>query len=214
MRDFRDAKAMAQTLRTALAGMGHKITISQSLELMARIFGLADWNSLAAAIRTATFPSRKTASSPAPQNAATIVLVPEFEATVRRALHYAHQRKHEYATLEHLLLALLDDPDASAALKACNAELDALRQTLTNFIDNELSRLMRADGAEPRPSAAFERVIGRAAIDLRRAGLRELTGAQLLIGIFPERESLAAKALLAQGANRDDMENFVLHGGN
>src|SRR5205823_1561937 len=125
MRDFRDAKTMAHTLR-ALAARDIKITISQSLELIAEAFGVADWNTLSAAIRAAAAP-RNTPLPPAPPPPSPIaanVAGPSFraglEATLHLALVHANQRKHQYATLEHLLLALAGDVDASPVMKACN----------------------------------------------------------------------------------------------
>jgi Glyoxalase superfamily protein/Clp amino terminal domain, pathogenicity island component len=102
MRDFRDAKAMAHTLRVALAAKGHKVTNSESLELTAQAFGVADWNTPSAAIREEAAGPHNNA--PAPQFPTT--------ATMHGALAYSRQRKHQYATLEHLLLALIDDVDA------------------------------------------------------------------------------------------------------
>jgi Glyoxalase superfamily protein/Clp amino terminal domain, pathogenicity island component len=116
MRDFRDAKAMAHTLRAALAAKGLKITVSQSLELIAEVFGVADWNTLAAAIRREAPDAGKSASPP-PRPSAEWAPTHSFSRplalTLRRALDHAGQRDHEYTTLEHLLLALTDDVDAS-----------------------------------------------------------------------------------------------------
>src|SRR5438552_7851125 len=134
MRDFRDAKAMARTLRAALAAKGLKITIGQSLELIAEVFGVADWNTLTAAIRAA--PAPRNGASPSPPPIAEGILGPgphvsrELESTLHRALANANHRKHDYATLEHLLLALMDDMDASAVMMACNVNLGALKKNL------------------------------------------------------------------------------------
>src|SRR5262245_23148228 len=144
MRDFRDAKAMAGTLRAALAAKGLKITVSQSLELIAKAFGVADWNTLRAAVRSAA-PAPRNEFSLSPPPAAERVLRPgphfsrELESTLHRALAGAKHRKHEYATLEHLLLALIDDQDASAVMEACNVDLGALKKNLANYIDNEFT---------------------------------------------------------------------------
>ena len=131
MRDFRDAKAMAHTLRAALATMGHKVTNSESLELIAQSFGVADWNTLSAMIREEA-PSLHNIA-PAPQSPTT--------ATLHRALSYARQRKHQYATLEHLLLALIDDVDASAVMRACKVDLGGLKEKLTKYVDDDLKTL-------------------------------------------------------------------------
>ena len=151
MRDFRDAKAMAQTLRAALATKGLKITVSQSLELIAEAFGAADWNTLSAAIREETAGPRNNAHSPQFPTTATM-----------RALAYARQRKHQYATLEHLLLALIDDVNASAVMKACKVDLGALREKLTSYIDNDLKTMVIDDGGDPKQTAGFQRVVQRA----------------------------------------------------
>src|SRR6266576_1476559 len=152
MRDLRDAKAMAHTLRAALAAKGFKITISQSLELIAEAFGVADWNTLSAAIRAEAAAPR---NNPAPTPPSTTERVPgprcsaKLESTLHRALAQANQRKHQYATLEHLLLALTDDMDASAVLKACNVNLSALKNHLTSYIDNELKNWRSTTAANP-----------------------------------------------------------------
>src|ERR1700752_4315416 len=102
MRDFRDAKTMAHTLRAALAAKGLKITIGQSLELIAEVFGVADWNTLSAAIRRLKSASGKNASAPPPTDEGPPTrFSAELESTLQRALAYANQRKHEYTTLEH-----------------------------------------------------------------------------------------------------------------
>jgi hypothetical protein len=125
MRDFRYVKAMAHTLRAALAANDHKITNSESLELIAQAFGVADRNSLSAAIREATGSSEKAPSaSPIAESASTPGYSAELEATLHRALAYANQRMHEYATLEHLVLALIDDAGASAVSRTSHLILE------------------------------------------------------------------------------------------
>ena len=123
-------KLMARTLRASLASKGLKISVAESLELTAELFGLADWNTLAAAIQREP-PASDTASAQPPR--ASIKwpsgFTRELDLTLNRALTYAKARKHEFATLEHLLLALLDDPDASEVMKASEVDLEALRRT-------------------------------------------------------------------------------------
>jgi hypothetical protein len=213
MRDFRDAKAMARTVRAALAAKGHKITISESLELIAQAFGVADWNTLSATIRGEASGPRN--GAPPPQFPTAGIGFAAFSAALESALHralaYANQRKHQYATLEHLLLALIDDGDASAAMKACKVDLGALKGNLTSYIDNDLKALVIDDG-ESGPTAAFQRVIQRAVIAVQSSGREEVTGANVLVAIFAERESHAAYFLQEQDMTRDDAINYVRHG--
>ncbi|WP_354201270.1 glyoxalase superfamily protein [Bradyrhizobium sp. JR4.1] len=133
MRDFRNAKAMAQTLRAGLAAKGIKITVSQSLELMAVMFGLADWNTLSAAIKAEkAVPRERVSSLPALQSNSSPLISGELATTLRRAIGFADQRNHEYATLEHLLLSLLEDADASASINTCNADPTGLTERLVD----------------------------------------------------------------------------------
>jgi hypothetical protein len=220
MRDFRDAKAMARTLRAALAAKGLKITISQGLELIAEIFGEADWNTLAAAIRAEGTDRRNNASPlpPPTAEAATARAAPgllfsrALELTLHRALAYANQRNHEHATLEHLLLALTDDKDALAVMNDCKVDLAELKEHLTNYIDNELKTLVIDDGRDSRPTSAFQRVIQRAVIHVQSSGGEEVTGADVLVAIFAERESHAAYFLEEQDMSHYDAVNYISHG--
>lgn len=201
MRDFRDAKVMAHTLRAALATKGLNITASQSLELIAQAFGVADWNTLSAAIRAEAAGPRNNAHSP------------QFPTTAtQRALAYAIQRKHQYETLEHLLLALIDDVDASAVMKACKIDLGLLREKLTNYIDNDLKTIVMNEGCEPQQSAGFQRVVERAAHYAEGRGRPTRTGAELLLAIFAEIRSPAARLLGEQDMTREDAINFIIHG--
>ena len=215
MRDFRDAKAMAGTVRAALAAKGLKITVSESLELIAKAFGVVDWNTLSAAVRTKAPAPRNEFSPPPP--VAERVLGPrphfsrELETTLQRALAGANHRQHDYATLEHLLLALIDDQDASAVMKACNVDLGALKKNLANYIDNELRELASADGEAARPTPAFQRVIQRAATHVQWSGREEVTGANVLLAIFAETESQAVRLLGEQNMTRQDAMNFFVH---
>jgi hypothetical protein len=216
MRDFRDAKAMAHTLRASLAAKGLKITISQSLELIAEAFGAADWNTLTAAIRAEAVAPRKNASPPPSPTAEGIGVLPfsaELKSTLRRALAYANQRKHKYATLEHLLLALTDDVHALAVMKACNVDLDALRENLASYIDTGLNGLVIEDTVGSRQTAGFQRAVHvRAELQAQESASDTVTGASVLVAIFAERESPAAHFLQQQGMTRGDAVNFILHG--
>jgi ATP-dependent Clp protease ATP-binding subunit ClpA len=142
--------------------------------------------------------------------------VPSFSKSLENALHQAlslaSNRRHEYATLEHLLLALLDDEDATAVMEACNVKLDDLRRTVTNYIDNELDALISRERVETKPTAGFQRVIQRAVIHVQSSGRDEVTGANVLVAIFAERESHAAYFLQEQEMTRYDAVNFISHG--
>ncbi|NPD14440.1 ATP-dependent Clp protease ATP-binding subunit ClpA [Xinfangfangia sp. D13-10-4-6] len=143
--------------------------------------------------------------------------MPSFSSTLEQAIHgalaLANARRHELATLEHLLLALIDEPDAARVMKACSVDLDELRKTLTDFVDEDLSTLVTSvEGSEAVPTAAFQRVIQRAAIHVQSSGRTEVTGANVLVAIFAERESNAAYFLQEQDMTRYDAVNFIAHG--
>jgi len=143
--------------------------------------------------------------------------VPSFSTTLERAIHqalaFANERRHEFATLEHLLLALMDEPDATRVMRACSVDLDELRSTLVEFVDEDLSNLVTdIDGSEAVPTAAFQRVIQRAVIHVQSSGRTEVNGANVLVAIFAERESNAAYFLQEQDMTRYDAVNFIAHG--
>ncbi len=143
--------------------------------------------------------------------------MPSFSKTLEDAIHaalaIANSRRHELATLEHLLLALVDEPDAAKVMQACSVDLEELRKTLNDFIDDDLSTLVtEVEGSEAVPTAAFQRVIQRAAIHVQSSGRTEVTGANVLVAIFAERESNAAYFLQAQDMTRYDAVNFIAHG--
>lgn len=212
MRDFRDAKMMARTLRSALATKGLKVSNSQSLELVAEMFGTADWNTLAATINEVAHGARKGNSSPSPSNVKSDPVRPlsaEFKTTLRRALDHANRRKHEYATLEHLLLSLIDDTDVAAVMKTCNADLGALREKLISYLDNELKKIVVAYGGDSNPSAAFQRVLQRAALLAQELGHPEVMGSHALVGMSSEWKSPAAQLLGEQGMTRQDVTNLL-----
>ena len=135
-----------------------------------------------------------------------------LEQTLHRALELATERHHEYATLEHLLLALTDDSDALAVLKACNVGVDDLKGDLTQFLDDDLDVLVTHKENEPRPTAGFQRVIQRAAIHVQSAGRESVTGANVLVAMFAERESHAVYLLQLQDMTRLDAVNYISHG--
>ena len=135
-----------------------------------------------------------------------------LEKTLRRALALANARQHEYATLEHLLMALVDDEDAMAVLKACAVELDRLRASLNDFLDHDLTSLAVEGVVDAKPTAGFQRVIQRAAIHVQSSGRNEVTGANVLVALFSERESHAVYFLQEQNMSRLDAVNYISHG--
>jgi len=143
--------------------------------------------------------------------------VPSFSTTLEQAIHgalaLANARRHELATLEHLLLALIDEPDAAKVMQACSVDLDVLRKTLNDFVDDDLATLVTdIEGSEAEPTAAFQRVIQREASHTQSSGRSEVTGANVLVAIFAERESNAAYFLQEQDMTRYDAVNFIAHG--
>lgn len=143
--------------------------------------------------------------------------MPSFSNTLEQAIHaalaIANARSHEFATLEHLLLALVDEPDASRVMKACNVDLEELRKNLTEYIEDDLSNLVTdVEGSEAVPTAAFQRVVQRAAIHVQSSGRSEVTGANVLVAIFAERESNATYFLQEQDMTRYDAVNYIAHG--
>lgn len=142
--------------------------------------------------------------------------MPSFSRSLEQALHralaLANERHHEYATLEHLLLALVDDQDAAAVMRACSVDLDMLRRNLVDYIDAELSNLVTDGRDDSKPTAGFQRVIQRAVIHVQSSGREEVTGANVLVAMFAERESHAAYFLQEQDMTRYDAVNYISHG--
>jgi hypothetical protein len=202
MRDYRDAKAMAHTLRASLASKGLKVTLGQSLELIAEIFDLPDWNTLAATIRRGA----PTTDTDATQRRRANIVWPsgftrELDLTLNRAIAHAKKRKHEFATLEHLLLGLLDDPDASAAMKAGEVDLQALKQATTTYIDEKLKTwVMIGDERDTTPTIAFRRVVHLATV---RSLTRETSSLDVLTSMFRETESPAVWLLSEHGMSQE-----------
>merc|ERR1711988_785261 len=145
------------------------------------------------------------------------IKMPSFSSSLEKSIHsalkLANERNHELATLEHLLLALLDERDASNVLNACNVDINLLRNNIENFLNNELGSLVtEVEGSEAVPTTGFQRVIQRAAIHVQSSGRNEVTGANVLVVIFAERESHAAFFLQEQEMTRYDAVNFIAHG--
>ena len=114
-----------------------------------------------------------------------------LEQTLHRALEFASDRRHEYATLEHLLMALIEDQDALSVFNACGVDVDILCRTLEDFLDSNLEVVLNETLEEPKPTAGFQRVLQRAAIHVQSSGREEVTGASVVVALFSERESHA-----------------------
>ena len=142
--------------------------------------------------------------------------MPTFSRSLEKALHralaHAASRRQELATLEHLLLSLTDDKDAIGVMKACGVNIEELKDSLTEYVDSELSNLVTDNVTEAKPTASFQRVIQRAVIHVQSSGREEVTGANVLVAIFAERESHAAFFLQEQDMTRYDAVNYISHG--
>ncbi|MDB5491947.1 MAG: clpA [Micavibrio sp.] len=135
-----------------------------------------------------------------------------LEKTLHRALAIASEKSHEYATLEHLLLALTEDQDAMAVLRSCGIGIPEIKDQLGHYLDNELSYLVNRNAEEAKPTTAFQRVLQRAAIHVQSSGREEVTGANVLVALFSERESHAVYFLQEQDMTRFDAVNYISHG--
>ena len=135
-----------------------------------------------------------------------------LEQSLHRALALANERHHEYATLEHLLLALIDDQDAAAVMRACNVDLDKLRRSLTAYLESELENLVSDGNEDSKPTAGFQRVIQRAVIHVQSSGREEVTGANVLVSLFAETQSPAVRLLGEQNMAREDAVNLIVNG--
>jgi ATP-dependent Clp protease ATP-binding subunit ClpA len=135
-----------------------------------------------------------------------------LEQTLHRALGLAAERQHEYATLEHLLLSLTEDQDAIAVLRACGVDLEQLAMDVTSFVDGELDDIRSDKSSEPKPTAGFQRVVQRAVIHVQSSGREEVTGANVLVALFSERESHAVFFLQMHEMSRLDAVNYISHG--
>jgi len=142
--------------------------------------------------------------------------MPSLSRSLEQALHHAiklaSDRHHEYATLEHLLLALVDDADASQVMKACNVDMDVLRKSVQKYIDEDLATLVMDESEEAKPTTGFQRVVQRAVLHVQNSGRDEVTGANVLVALFTERESHAVYFLQEQNMNRLDAVSYISHG--
>lgn len=135
-----------------------------------------------------------------------------LESTLHRALEAASSRRHEYATLEHLLLALVDDEHASKVMSSCGVDLGELKTTVAHYLDTELQALRVDQQTDPSPTSGFQRVVQRAILHVQSSGRDEVTGANVLVALFSERESYAVYFLQQQDMSRLDAVSFISHG--
>ena len=137
---------------------------------------------------------------------------PALETTLHKALEAASSRRHEYATLEHLLLALIDDEHASQVMTSCNVDTGELKTTVAHYLDTELDALKVSAATDPSPTSGFQRVVQRAILHVQSSGRDEVTGANVLVALFSERESYAVYFLQQQDMSRLDAVSFISHG--
>src|SRR4026207_1789574 len=139
------------------------------------------------------------------------MIAQELEVSLHMAFMEARQKRHEFITVEHLLLALLDNPSASEVLRACAADIDDLRKLLSDFVTEHTPILTGHDG-DTQPTLGFQRVIQRAILHVQSSGKKEVTGANVLVAIFGEKDSHAVYFLQQQGIARRDVVNYISHG--
>src|SRR5499425_806867 len=140
------------------------------------------------------------------------MIAQELEVSLHMAFVEARQKQHEFITVEHLLLAMLDNPSAAEVLKACGVDLDDLRGVLTDFINEHTPRLSPHSDGDTQPTQGFQRVIQRAILHVQSSGKKEVTGANVLVAIFGEKESHAVYFLNQRGVTRLDVVNYIAHG--
>jgi ATP-dependent Clp protease ATP-binding subunit ClpA len=142
------------------------------------------------------------------------MIAQELEVSLHMAFVEARQSRHEFITVEHLLLALLDNPSAAEVMRACSVNIDDLRKTLTNFITDNTPTVPGTNEVDTQPTLGFQRVIQRAIMHVQSAsnGKKEVTGANVLVAIFGEKDSHAVYYLHQQGVTRLDVVNFISHG--
>src|SRR5918993_3575568 len=136
----------------------------------------------------------------------------ELEQTLHNALAEASGRRHEYATLEHLLLALIEDVHAGRVMEACGVNTGELRDAVRHYLDNELETLKVEAETDPSPTSGFQRVVQRAILHVQSSGRDEVTGANVLVALFSERESYAVYFLQQQDMSRLDAVTYISHG--
>jgi len=140
------------------------------------------------------------------------MIAQELEVSLHMAFMDARQKRHELITVEHLLLAMLDNPSAAEVLKACGSNIEALRNELTQYIDDHTPTISGEDEVDTQPTLGFQRVIQRAMLHVQSSGKKEVNGANVLVAIYGEKDSHAVYFLHQQGVTRLDVVNFIAHG--
>jgi len=140
------------------------------------------------------------------------MIAQELEVSLHMAFVEARQKRHEFITVEHLLMALLDNPSAVEVLKACGAKIEELRKQLTEFVQQHTPTVAGTEDVDTQPTLGFQRVIQRAILHVQSSGKKEVTGANVLVAIYGEKDSHAVYYLHQQGINRLDVVNFISHG--
>ena len=140
------------------------------------------------------------------------MIAQELEVSLHMAFVEARQKRHEFITVEHLLLALCDNPSASEVLKACAAKIDELKKALADFVMQHTPTVAGTGEVDTQPTLGFQRVIQRAILHVQSSGKKEVTGANVLVAIYGEKDSHAVYFLHQQGVSRLDVVNFISHG--
>ena len=232
------AKESVARLREFLAADGINLKQTHAYEALAQTLGYANWNTLQALLnaapsvddqrrQTATALANKLMTLPetvlnqvvgamersnAREGSRKAGLTSSLEQCLHRAIALATEGRHEFATLEHLLLCLTEDQDAASVFLACEIELDQLRNELTGYINSMLDDLVTTATGPAKPTTAFQRVVQRAVLHVQSSGRDEVTGANVLVALFTERESHAVNILQQQGMTRNDAVSYITHG--
>ncbi|NDB86139.1 MAG: ATP-dependent Clp protease ATP-binding subunit ClpA, partial [Alphaproteobacteria bacterium] len=140
------------------------------------------------------------------------MIAQELEVSLHMAFMDARQKRHELITVEHLLLAMLDNPSAAEVLKACGSNIETLRNELTQYIDDHTPTISGEDEVDTQPTLGFQRVIQRAMLHVQSSGKKEVNGSNVLVAIYGEKDSHAVYFLHQQGVTRLDVVNFIAHG--
>jgi hypothetical protein len=219
------AKEAAARLREFLAANGISLKQTHAYEALAQTLGYANWNTLQALLNTTATPENKASPEAAAlaflppavraemQDARERMrksrLTPSLEQSLHRAIGFATERHHEYATLEHLLFSLTEDQDAASVILGCHVDMDQLRKALTDHIDSKLEHLVTTVPGAAKPTTNFQLAVQRAILHVSKLGRDEITGANVLVSLFTDVESHAVRILNQQGLTRIDAVNYI-----